>query len=807
MSQTVFLYSLSMIFTFALFISQTAAQEVSGGRIKTVEVRGKKYQLEVDPNWIFVRPSAGTEEYDDIRGFATKAIQTQAEITKAGPEKIKTAVDNIKKMKQLVQIPTSRGRGILVPALTNDGQTDLIALTNGLQKLGDNVAEATPVFHYLIESTEPENKDKQKIKSLPQRVIPFGTVSIKYKDEEPDWAPIEKELGLKKIDAPYAGKSVVRFQVTSIDADPFAISDQLREIKNVTWSKADLVIELFQMGDSIPSDELLNDTHSNSQWYLAPGPEGIRIREAWARSTGKEEIVVAVLDDGVDTAHEDLPTPVKGYDFFKTPPDANPQPASTDSHGTACAGLIAALPNNNKGVTGLAWKAKIMPLRIAGPSSFAIDARIADAIHYAHDEGARILSCSWGGGLPSVDILDAIDEVTDPSSENPCLIFVAAGNARPALDVFFPASYDRCIAVGAVQKNNSRWNYSCYGPDLQVDLVAPSGDVNLQGDIWTTDHSASNGYNQGGMSSDADEPSGNYTGHFGGTSAATPIAAGVAALVWSTYPQLTAAQVRQVIQDSANKSIGGPLAGFNQQGRSKFYGFGKIDALGALEQAEILASTSSNTNNKLNSSSTNVAMCCVDNDQDPVQKLIDAVVQPKSAIIDIRGVEYRLTPDSKRITVIVNKESTNQNLKFIWNAIDPKKLTDGSLGTCIATLTDIEVYAVDKTALRSDDELKASAMDHRLPLVFPVYISKGELVYPLGTVIVTVKGSGRDDVLSHMRQSELKLAIEQPYGDNRIRLQLVPNKSFQDVFQVAEEIRKLPNVTDARAEIYTQRSK
>jgi subtilisin family serine protease len=262
--------------------------------------------------------------------------------------------------------------------------------------------------------------------------------------------------------------------------------------------------------------------------------------------------------------------------------DNEPQPGPLDSHGTACAGIIGAASNNGRGTAGIAWHCRILPIRILGEGGFADTSAIADAFSCAVDQGAKVISNSWGGPFASNQIIDAIDTAVDRG----CLVVVSAGNGgasslEPMRQVGYPARYERCIAVGSVGRDDLLFGYSSRGPGYAVDLVAPSGECNLEGDIWTTDHSGENGYNQGDAG--AEEASGDYTGHFGGTSAAAPVVAGVAALVWSTYPNLTAEQIREILEDTAVQvdPEGGQWVGR----RSKLYGFGKVNALAALERA------------------------------------------------------------------------------------------------------------------------------------------------------------------------------------------------------------------------------
>jgi subtilisin family serine protease len=407
-----------------------------------------------------------------------------------------------------------------------------------------------------------------------RRVLIQGTVTVRFKStpKQETLAAISHRFRMVQTGTPKYASNLVRFRTNLDGSDPLTASDMLNSHPAVEWAEPDLVYEgkfCGALAQVVP-----NDTFFDKQFYLTK----IGMSQAWALADPSSDVTVAVLDDGVDLTHPDLQDRiVAGYNYV----DQNtiPQPAKVDAHGTACAGIIGAIANNNLGIAGVA-KCKIMPLRICGPSGYMSDAEIANAFDFASTNGAKIISCSWGGGPPSRKITNAIDSAV----ANGALVFAAAGNAIPAMPVYFPARYSKCIAVGAMKRDDVLWNYSCYGPDKEVDLVAPSGDINLHGDVWTTDHQRENGYNKGGPS--GDEPTGDFTGRFGGTSAATPLVAGVAAWLWTVKPHLSAAQIRAALEQSAKK-VDQEFGAYGTDGKSKFYGFGMVDPVAAYQAAPI----------------------------------------------------------------------------------------------------------------------------------------------------------------------------------------------------------------------------
>ena len=258
------------------------------------------------------------------------------------------------------------------------------------------------------------------------------------------------------------------------------------------------------------------------------------------------------------------PTPT----YFRPPYD---QMEGNDIHGTACAGVAAAVANRKGGV-GLAYKSRILPVKIFGADNLAPNDRVADAIRYAGLH-ARIISCSWSAPL-NPDLESAIADVTQEGREDRgCLVFCATGNDFRA-SISFPARHPDALAVGASNDQGKRSQYSNYGQG--VSFVAPSSDpgAGRQG-VTTTDVSLRNrGFNLTGA----------YTDDFGGTSSATPLAAAVAALVLAANPRLTRTQVRDILRSTADKID--PAGGAYRQGYSSQYGYGRLNAFAAVTAAQ-----------------------------------------------------------------------------------------------------------------------------------------------------------------------------------------------------------------------------
>ena len=315
-----------------------------------------------------------------------------------------------------------------------------------------------------------------------------------------------------------------------------------------------------------------SDPYYSKQWYLNnTGSVGVAdadidAPEAWGIYKGSKAIIVAIIDEGVNTTHNDLKGKiVTPYDAADR--DNNQEPNSWDGHGTACAGIAAAKTNNGIGVAGIGWKVKIMPVRIAysnypGGPWITSNSIIADGIRTAVDRGAHVLSNSWGGGYPSGAINSAINYAV---TNKRVVVFAAGNDSGP---VSYPANLSKSKVIIAVSATNEwdqfktttssdgeYWWGSNYGPEVNVSAPGVH--------IWTTDIPGAGGY-----------AGGDYISNFNGTSSATPLVAGTAALLLSQNPGWTPTQVRNRLQSTADDK--GP-AGFDKK-----FGYGRINACKAL---------------------------------------------------------------------------------------------------------------------------------------------------------------------------------------------------------------------------------
>ena len=348
--------------------------------------------------------------------------------------------------------------------------------------------------------------------------------------------------------------------------DEITLSRLLRERGDAAWAHPDLAMRL------VPRD-MPNDPFVDDQWHLentgqsgwTPGSD-IDAETAWAVSTGLGAMI-AVFDSGIDLEHPDLiVTP--GYDYVGRDDDPSPD-LSTDEapHGTAAAGLAAAVGDNGIGVAGVAYDSEVYAVRLIGDGTYISD--IYDGFVEAVDAGAWVLSNSWGFGddCPEIPEYDAFVEGMAYAEEVGrdglgAAVVVSAGNGNCDISNDGFQAQPAAISVAATTGDDEREWYSSFGD--HVDVAAPSGGV------LTTDISGDDGY--GSWEDDPD-----YHGGFGGTSASAPIVSGTVALMFAANDRLTAAQAREVLCDTAVR-VDTDSGGYDATGWSAYYGCGRIDA-------------------------------------------------------------------------------------------------------------------------------------------------------------------------------------------------------------------------------------
>ena len=316
-------------------------------------------------------------------------------------------------------------------------------------------------------------------------------------------------------------------------------------VLKVPAAKRDRVLEALQHNPNIDFAELnptattsalTNDPYvtGGEEWHIAK----IQAPQAWDLASGSAT-TVAIVDTGVAPNHPDLVGKLlPGYNFYAN----NTDTADDYGHGTAVAGTAAAQGNNGQGVAGVAWAASILPVKISDPTGYATYSNMAKALTYAVDHGARVINISFYGSTSSSTLQSAADYVWNHKG----VIFACAGNTG-SNSPQYPAACNSVVAVSNTTSSDTISSSSTYGSFLT--LSAPGTG------ILTTNRDG--GY-----------------GSWSGTSFASPVAAGVAALVVSSNPQISNAALVDLLKKNSDD--------LGASGFDTYYGYGRVNAYRAL---------------------------------------------------------------------------------------------------------------------------------------------------------------------------------------------------------------------------------
>lgn len=300
---------------------------------------------------------------------------------------------------------------------------------------------------------------------------------------------------------------------------------------NIQYVEPNYLYLTNQENENTPNDTLF----TSYQWNLP----AIDTLDAWNVSRGSDDVVIAVLDTGVDLQHTDLQGQlVDGINIV----DEQAQPSDDVGHGTHVTGVIAATVNNHEGIAGVSWYNKVMPVKVLDSTGVGSTYAVAQGIIWATDHGAKVINMSLGNYAEAQFLHDAIRY----AYERDVLLVAATGNdatSQPG----YPAAYPEVLAVSATDQNRNIASFSNYGE--YVDVVAPG--VNIASTY----------------------PGGQYVA-MSGTSMATPHVAALAAMIRSANPTLSNVQVMDMIRHTAND--------LGQTGKDEYYGYGEINMASAL---------------------------------------------------------------------------------------------------------------------------------------------------------------------------------------------------------------------------------
>jgi subtilisin family serine protease len=341
------------------------------------------------------------------------------------------------------------------------------------------------------------------------------------------------------------------------NADAATLVKEYQQLPEVEYAEPNYEINLEEAPAGPLEPILPRDPQFNDQWALSNsgqrgGKKGADISAtlAWAKTTGSDEVVVAVLDTGVDYNHEDLtenmwrrPEKMAPYhdnelgtmdDEFGFNAIDGSDPMDDNGHGTHCAGIIGAEGENELGIAGVNWKVQIMPLKFMNASGSGSTKDAIEAINYVIDRkkagvNVRIISASWGSTQKS----RALGDVIRKAYENDILFVAAAGNSSVDNDRMphFPSSYDspNVVSVAALDRHDSLASFSNYGAK-SVAIAAPGVEILS---TW--------------LGNEYEEKS--------GTSMATPVVSGVAALILAEHPDMSVDNLKKKLLASTDPIV------------------------------------------------------------------------------------------------------------------------------------------------------------------------------------------------------------------------------------------------------------
>jgi PKD repeat protein len=437
--------------------------------------------------------------------------------------------------------------------------------------------------------------------------VPTATTGIASVDA------IGRELGVARISRPYieladkaqaAALGVERWYMIDLRAgsDVMAAVAKYAADPSVESAEPDYVA----FTEVIPTDPMYPDSWGHNNTAQLPGLDwggtydhtlpttvgtpgfDANAQAAWdaAQGFGSTSVIIAIIDTGANRRHPDLNLGA-GYAFGDN--DSNPEDNSSGGgHGTCCAGIATAKANNGIGACGIAPGCKVMPLKVANSAGTMYFSAIQNALYYAADHGAHIISMSLGAAISSDP---ATDTALQYAYNAGCVILAATGNENKST-ISYPAINTYVIGVGAASPCGDRkrssslssecnpgvstdpHGYTCdgerwWGSNYGTNTKDAAGAVDILGPtiLPTTDIQGSGGYR-----------SGDYEPFFNGTSCATPYVAGVCALIKSAHPTWTNAQVRSQLTSSAIDIVNVESG----TGWDRYSGYGMVDAAAAV---------------------------------------------------------------------------------------------------------------------------------------------------------------------------------------------------------------------------------
>ncbi len=329
----------------------------------------------------------------------------------------------------------------------------------------------------------------------------------------------------------------------------------------------------YALANEIVPDDPYYRPERNSRQYQQWHLPKINANFAWSIGRGADEIIAAVVDSGVDLDHPDLKDRLKpGITIVNqenyTPP--NRSGMDDNGHGTHVAGIIAAITDNNLGISGCSWSGLIIPIKVLNQEGEGTDADIAAGIIWAVDAGARIINLSLGGPLEGAEPPRVLEDAIDYAYGHDCLVIAASGNSGDNVK-HYPAAFPRALAIAATDPWDQRASYSTFGPDIDISAPGGAGEEAFSKETGIL----STYWNENSWITDF--MGGSEAGEYAitaGTSMAAALVSGAALVIWGNHPEWSVDQIESQLKSTAQDI--GPA------GADEETGSGRIDLLAAL---------------------------------------------------------------------------------------------------------------------------------------------------------------------------------------------------------------------------------
>lgn len=393
---------------------------------------------------------------------------------------------------------------------------------------------------------------------------------------------------IKKLNSGKRSKSELFVATFPADVDKVGLFDELRKTGMVYFIENDAIGSAggVKAVTSGPNDALYPrqwGLHNDGSFTMYPAVDGadIDMENAWAIEDGSSDIIVATMDSGLRLNHPEFEgrlwintleiadngidddvngyiDDINGWDFSLDDND----PTDDYGHGTNVTGIIAANGNNGEGYTGIDRHCKLMTLKGLNSTNQGFYTWWYDAITYAADNGANVINLSVGGNTYSSTLKEAIDYALD----NGVVVVACMMNTNNNTS-YYPAKFEGVIAVGATNPDDTRTSPFFWDPNSgsnygsHISVVAPGNYIYGLSYLSDTD----------------------YESYWGGTSQATPAVAGIASLLLAQDPSRTPAQVKAILEATAEDQVGNPSE--DTEGFDNYYGHGRVNAFAALQQA------------------------------------------------------------------------------------------------------------------------------------------------------------------------------------------------------------------------------